>query len=99
MRFGSIVEAPDGTQWKVVEINNGNGGRVAELNVIRDVPGPSAYAKRYVVAGAVSSSWRLIIDNGILNQIQKSTEIEARRLLQTKNWTLSFAELEAFLAN
>ncbi|XP_061512551.1 uncharacterized protein LOC133393104 [Anopheles gambiae] len=98
LAVGSVVEAPDGTQWKVVEVNNANGGIVAEVNVIRDVPGPSAYAKRYVVAGAVSSSWRLIIDNGILNQIRKCTEIEARRVLQTKNWTLSFAELEAFLA-
>ena len=40
----------------------------------------------------------LFIDKGMLRHIQRCTEEEARRVLQTDDWRVSLHELDAFLA-
>lgn len=94
---GSVVAAPDQTQWQVVETNISSSGRRGEQNVLKVIPGPSPHAKRFIVGGIVSTTWRLLIDDGTLKHIRKCTEMEARRVLQTDEWNLSISELDAFL--
>ena len=40
----------------------------------------------------------LFIDEGMLRHVQRCTEEEARRLLQTDDWRVSLHELNALLA-
>lgn len=94
---GSVVDAPDGTKWRVIQTNESSAGRRGQQNVLKDVPGPSPYAKRHVTDGIATSSWRLLIDDGMLKHIKKCTELEAKRVLQPKNWSVSLTELDAFL--
>ena len=61
-------------------------------------PGPSAQAHRSIIKESVRSAWNLFIDKSMLHQIQRCTEEEAQRVLQTDDWCVSLHELDAFLA-
>ena len=94
---GSVVVSPDGTKWEVINTDEVSAGRRAQHNVLRDQPSPSPHAKRYVIGGIASSSWRLLIDERMLKHIRECTDKEARRVLVSDDWSLSPYELDAFL--
>ena len=104
--FNSVLDtagkliAPDGSVWREVDLSTQRqevGKRAAE-NVLKEVPGPTPHAKRYVTEDSVSSAWRLFFDNTILEHIRKCTEAEARRQLgDDSRWSLSLNELEAYI--
>ena len=93
---GTEVVSPDGTKWQVAS-NSPSSGRRGQQNVLRENPGASPYAKRFIISGVVSSAWRLIIDDRMLKHIQKCTVAEAHRVLEHDDWSLSLWELDAFL--
>ena len=88
----------DGITWNLLNPNQKNSGRRSCNNVIREAPGPSAQAHRSIIKESVRSVWDLFIDESMLCHIQRYTEEEARRVLQTDDWCVSLHELDAFLA-
>ena len=88
----------DGITWDLLNPNKKNSGRQSCHNVITQAPGPSAQAHRSIIKESVRSAWNLFIEESMLRHIQKCTEEEARRVLQTDNWCVSLHELDAFLA-
>ena len=84
--------------WDLLDPNQNNFGRRSCHNVIREAPAPSTQAHRSIIKESVGSAWDLFIDEGILRHIQRCTEEEARRLLQTDDWLVSLHEVDAFLA-
>ena len=84
--------------WDLLDPNYNNSGRRSCHNVIREAPGPSTQAHRSVIKESVRSAWDLFIDEGMLRYIQRCTEEEARRVLQTDDWRVWLHELDAFLA-
>ena len=88
----------DGITWDLLNPNQKNFGRRSCHNVITEAPGPSAQAHRSIIKESVRSAWDLFIDESILRHIQRCTEEEARRVLQTDDWCVSLHELDAFLA-
>ena len=84
--------------WDLLDSNQNNAGRRSSHNVIREAPGPSIQAHRSIIKESVCSAWDLFIDEGMLRHIQKCTEEEVRRVLQTDNWRVSLHGLDAFLA-
>ena len=89
--------APDGTVWTSID-NSNNSSRLPQHNILREVPGPSPYSKRYVLRDSPVSAWRLFIDDHILKFIKKCTEAEARQQLETNDWSMTLPELEAFIS-
>ena len=69
----------------------------ATHNVVKETPGPTGHAKRNI-DDTVTSAFKLLIDEGLLRHIQQATMTEARTVLGDNTWTMSIAELEAFLA-
>ena len=65
--------------------NQNNFGRRSCHNVIQEAPGPSIQAHCSIVKELVCSAWDLFIDEGMLRHIQRCTEEEAQRILQTDN--------------
>ena len=88
----------DEITWNLLNPNQKNSGRPSCHNVITEAPGPSAQAHRSIIKESVRSAWDLFIDESILRHIQRCTEEEARRVLQTNDWCVSLHELDAFLA-
>ena len=88
----------DRITWDLLNPNQKNSGRPSCHNVITQAPGPSAQARRSIIKESVCSAWDLFIDESMLRYIQRCTEEEARRVLQTDDWCLSLHELDAFLA-
>ena len=84
--------------WDLLDPNQNNSGRRSCHNFIREAPGPSAQAHRSIIKESVHRAWNLFIDEGILRHIQRCTEEEAGRVLQTDDWRVSLHELHAFLA-
>lgn len=73
-------------------------GRRGAQNILRASPGPTSYAKRNIVEGSTLSAWRLIFHNSMMKDIKKCTETEARLKLKDETWSISFEELDAFIA-
>ena len=88
----------DRITWDLLNPNQKNSGRRSCHNVITQAPGPSAQARRSIIKESVCSAWDLFIDESMLRHIQRCTEEEVRRVLQTDDWCLSLHELDAFLA-
>ena len=88
----------DGITWNLLNRNQKNSGRRSCHNVITEAPGPSAQAHRSIIKESVRSVWDLFIDESMLRHIQRYTEEEARRVLQTDDWCVSLHELDAFLS-
>ena len=87
-----------GITWDLLDTNQNNSGRRSCHNVIREAPGPSAQAHRSIIKQSFRSAWDLFIDESMLRHIQRCTEEEARRVLQTNDWRISLHELDAFLS-
>ena len=48
--------------------------------------------------GSVRTAFSLILCNSVMRHIKTCTEAEARRILNNHDWTVSLAELNAFIA-
>ena len=94
----TVFTAPDNTTWNEMNSKNSACGRVPAYNVLKEAAGPTSFAKTRVSEDKVSSSFKLFIDDYILLHIKQCTEAEAHRKLGNKNWKLSMAELDAFIA-
>jgi len=92
----SIERASDGTLWQTLKEGRDT-GRPLGFTIFKDVSGPTAYAKRNIMLGSVSSAFNLIINEGMMEYIKSCTELEAQRVLKT-NWTITISKLRAFVA-
>lgn len=90
-----IEVSADGTIWKKVQ-EGGAVGRLPSHCIFKDLPGPTAHARRNIMEEEISSAFLLLIDHHILEHIRNCTEIEASRVLG-KKWTLSQEKLKAFI--
>ena len=91
---GSLIVAPDGTQWTRIVFGTNSRGRYSQQNILREGPGATSHARRNVRINSSASAWCLIIDKFILEHIRSCTVTH----LQTRceNFTLSVEELQAF---
>ena len=71
--------------WDLLDPNQNNFGRRSCHNVIGEAPWPSTQAYRSIIKESVRSPWDPFIDEDMLRHIQRYTEEEARRVLQTDN--------------
>ena len=83
--------------WDLLDPNQNNFGRRSCHNVIGEAPWPSTQAYRSIIKKLVRSPWDPFIDEDMLRHIQRYTEEEARRVLQTDDWRVSLHKLDAFL--
>lgn len=90
--------ARDGTVWNVCLPGVGSRGRLRMQNVVRQVSGPTPFAKQRIRQDSFLTAFRLLIDNNMLRHIQQCTETEARARLGDNSWSLSLEELDAFIA-
>uniref|UniRef100_A0A1A9VHP0 PiggyBac transposable element-derived protein domain-containing protein n=1 Tax=Glossina austeni TaxID=7395 RepID=A0A1A9VHP0_GLOAU len=65
----------DGTIWTRIE-EGGVAGRLPVHSAFKEVHGPTAYAKRSIMNGNLSSAFLLLMDNNILEHIRICTELE-----------------------
>ncbi|XP_035227783.1 uncharacterized protein LOC118199990 [Stegodyphus dumicola] len=93
---GSIYVSKDGTSWTVTSTSQTTAGKYGAQNMLKEMPGPTSYAKRNV-GDNVLSAWRLFVDESMLRHIKKCTEAEAV-LNNEENWAISLEELDAFIA-
>lgn len=98
INIGKVLTAKDGTEWECIRTGQENVGRRPQQNILREIPGPTALARRSVDCESPLSAWRLFIDDFILKKIKECTEKEARRVLENTTWTISIEELEAFIS-
>ena len=87
----------DGTMWKKLQ-EGSTPGRLPVHNIFKEMSGPTAYAKRHIMKGSVRTAFSLILCNSVMRHIKTCTEAEARRILNNHDWTVSLAELNAFIA-
>ncbi|XP_076764824.1 uncharacterized protein LOC143431767 [Xylocopa sonorina] len=87
----------DGTMWKKLQ-EGSTPGRLPVRNIFKEMPGPTAYAKRHIMKGSVRTAFSLILCNSVMRHIKTCTEAEGRRILNNHDWTVSLAELNAFIA-
>ncbi len=92
-----IFVARDGSQWKEY-MSVSASGRLSSQNILRENSGPTSYAKRNINSESVLSAWMLFIDRKILEHIIKCTNIEANRVLENNDWSLSREELFAYIS-
>lgn len=88
--------APDGTIWTKIKAGS-TPGRRSINSIFKAVIGPTAYAKRSIMKGTVSSAFFLIINRRMMDYIRTCTKLEAFRVLGEK-WDLSQEKFYAFLA-
>lgn len=92
----STEKAADGTLWHTLKEGK-IVGRLPSHTNFECISGPTAYAKRHIMLGSVSSAFHLIIDQSIIEYIKTCTELEASRVLKNK-WTITKSQLWAFIA-
>ena len=78
--------------------NQNKFGRRSCHSIIREASGRSTQAHRSIIKESVRSAWDLFIDEGMLCHIQRRTEKEAQKALQTDDWHVSLHEIDVFLA-
>lgn len=66
--------------------------------IFKEVSGPIGYAKKRIMLGSASSAFNLIINEGMTAYIKSCTELEARQVLNKKEWTVTKSQLWAFVA-
>ncbi|XP_054723792.1 zinc finger BED domain-containing protein 4-like [Uloborus diversus] len=88
----------DGTVWNVAEIGIKDRGRKSKCNVLKEVGGPTAHAKRNVIDSSLLSAWKLFVDEWILKHIEKFTEDEAQRQTHNREWSITLEEIDTFVA-
>lgn len=59
--------------------------------------GPTVYARKFMKSQSVLSAFLLFLDNKMMQQIKKCTEMEARHVLETNNWTVTLDKLMPLL--
>ena len=64
--------------------------------ILKDIAGPTGYAKRNIMLSCVTSDFELIIDRHIMEHIKDCAETEPHRVLE-KDWSITFIELRSFL--
>ena len=64
------VVARDGTVWKRITAGEVVPGRLQQQNVLKDIPGPTPYAKRYIADDCVLAAFFLLIGPRMLRHIQ-----------------------------
>jgi len=80
----------DGTQNTVAFCSPGlSAGRLAQQNVLKEIPGPSAIARQKVCEATFTSAFKLIVDNSMIKHIQACTQEEARERSCDQSWTIS----------
>lgn len=87
--------AVDGTIWNKIE-EGGVAGRLPVQSIFKDVPEPTAHAKRNIMKGELSSALLLLIDHHILEHVRTCTELEVSRVLGEN--ILTQVKLKAFIA-
>ncbi|MGH0165653.1 UNVERIFIED_CONTAM: hypothetical protein FKN15_049532 [Acipenser sinensis] len=93
---GTQEAGNEGTVWNTINPAVEAAGERGEHNILREVPGPTAYAKHNTDESALSAFHLLNMDT--LHHIQRCTEAEAHRQLQDDSWSMPLEELEAFFA-
>lgn len=58
---------------------------------------PTVYAKIFMKAVNILTTLLLFVGDKILQQIKKCTKTDARRVLETDNWSVMIAERHAFI--
>ena len=90
--------AAHGTVWKTSKEDTTATGHLPMQNVLKEVQGPTPFAKKNITSDSFASAWRIFIDKSILLHIKKCTEAEAHRVQQDETWYTSVTELEAFIS-
>jgi hypothetical protein len=72
-------------------------GRQPIQNILKENPGPTPYCNRNTAYNSPITSWRLFINDKILNIIKKCIEVEARSKLNNETWSISLDELDSFI--
>lgn len=70
----------------------------AIYTIFKDVFGPTAYAKKHIMLGLGSSAVNLVIDEDMMAYIKSCTKLEARQVLNNKEWTIIKSQLWGFVA-
>ncbi|XP_071040407.1 piggyBac transposable element-derived protein 4-like [Parasteatoda tepidariorum] len=96
-QINDIFISRDGSQWKqCIPVNTV--GRFSCQNILKKTSGATSYAKRNINSESVLSARLLLVDKTILNHITEFTETEARRVLESDDWSLSREELIAYIS-
>ena len=64
-----VVER-DGTVWKRITAGEVVSGRLQQQNVLKEIPGPTSFAKRCIEDDSVLIAFFLLIDPQMLRHIQ-----------------------------
>lgn len=94
-RIGAEEKGKDGSAWQPVPALGGGRGRLQSQNILREIAGPTAYARERV--RDMESALMCLIDPTLLQHIRDCTVAQAHRS-GASSWDLSIAELKAFLA-
>ncbi|XP_040580526.1 piggyBac transposable element-derived protein 4-like [Lepeophtheirus salmonis] len=94
----SMYVGKDNTIWHK-QIGNGEiSARFSQENILKEVSGPSSFAKRNIITDKTLSAFELLIDNYIIDHIVKCTIVEARSKLKNDVWTTSKREILQLIA-
>lgn len=94
----SVESGRDGTTWYSTRLGLSSSGRMAQHNILKEVSGPTQYARRRIKEESVATAFHLLMDEGMIRHIQNCTQNEARHRLQDNSWTVSMDEIYAFVA-
>ena len=94
--INNVLVGRDGTEWTPVAAGISSRGRSLQQNILKECPGATSYAKRYIKTNSPASAWRLLIDKFILEHIRSCTIAEAQRQSSSKDFNVTMEELEAF---
>lgn len=94
----NLEESKDGTIWKLKQNSPYSSGRRSVQNILKEKPGLTSYSKRNVSINTPMSSWRLFINYKILNIINEIHRSKSKIKLNYENWSISFDEMDAFIA-
>ena len=94
---GSLLVAPNRTQWTMIVPGTYSRGRYLQQNILRECPGATSYSRRNGRINSPASALRLITDKFILEDIRSCTVIEAHLQTRCEDFTLTVKELEAFI--
>ena len=72
-------------------------GRFQQQNVVNVRPGSTAFATNRVIEDRQSSSFRIILSEAMLQNIQKCTIYETQRVTGDVNWNVTLHELDKFI--
>ena len=72
-------------------------GRTQVQNIMKVKPGPTSYSAVRVQAGSPLSAFRIFFDESMLRYIQKCTNIEGQRAINSSDWNVTLDELEKFI--